>query len=116
MVQKLFEKFLNESLCHCLFLSPVSTSEVEKKISNLNPSKSVGSFSIPTKFFKVLRFFLSGLLAYLFNCSFSKGVVPDQFKLARVIPIYKKGFKSVGTNLTYFITLNFQQNCRKINV
>jgi hypothetical protein len=47
---------------------------------------------------KILRSPLSGPLAYLFNCSFSTGVVPDQFKLATVIPIYKKGSKSVVSN------------------
>jgi hypothetical protein len=47
---------------------------------------------------KILRSLLSGPLAYLFNCSFSTGVVPDQFKLATVIPIYKKGSKSVVSN------------------
>ena len=93
-----FEKFLNKSLFNSVFLSPVSTLEVEEEISNLNPSKSVGPFSIPTKLLKNLRFLLSGPLAYLFNCSFLTGVVPDQPKLARVIPIYKKGSKSVVSN------------------
>jgi hypothetical protein len=46
----------------------------------------------------MLRFLLPGPLAYLFNCSFLTGVVPDQFKLATVIPIYKKGSKSVVSN------------------
>jgi hypothetical protein len=48
----------------------------------------------------MLRFLLPGPLAYLFNCSFLTSVVPfhDQFKLARVIPIYKKGSKLVVLN------------------
>jgi hypothetical protein len=45
-----------------------------------------------------LRFLLYGPLPYLFNCSFSTGVVPDQFKLVSVIPIYKKYSKSVVWN------------------
>jgi hypothetical protein len=47
---------------------------------------------------KILRFLLYGPLPYLFNCSFSTGVVPDQFKLASVIPSYKKFSKSVVSN------------------
>ena len=93
-----FEKFLNNSLCHSFFLSPVTTLEVEEEITNLNLSKSVGPFSIPTKLIKILKFLLSGPRAYLFNCSFLTGFVPDHFKLARVIPIYKKGPKSTISN------------------
>ena len=80
------------------FLSPVTTLEVEDEITNLNVSKSVGPFSIPTKLLKILKFLLSGPLAYLFNCSFITGIIPDQFKLARVIPIYKKGSRSTVSN------------------
>ncbi len=68
-----FEKFLNNSLCHSFFLSPVTTLEVEEEITNLNLSKSVGPFSIPTKLIKILKCLLSGPLAYLFNCSFLTG-------------------------------------------
>ena len=45
-----------------------------------------------------LKLLLSGPLAYLFNCSFSTGVVPDKLKIARVIPVYKKGPKAIVSN------------------
>ena len=45
-----------------------------------------------------MKCLLSGPLAYLFNCPFLTGIVHDQFKLARVIPIYKKGSKSTISN------------------
>ena len=97
-VSSTFEKYLNTSLSNSMVLFPVSAKEIEQEIDNLNISKSTGPFSIPVKVFKILRNFLSAPLAYVINYSFSNGVVPDKFKLARVIPIYKKGSKSILSN------------------
>jgi hypothetical protein len=66
--------------------------DIEEEISKLNNSKSAGPFSIPTKLFKMITSILSVPLAYLFNCSFSCGTVPDKLKLARVVPIYKNRY------------------------
>ena len=37
-------------------------------------------------------------IQYLFNCSILTGVVPDKLKIARVIPVYKKGPKVIVSN------------------
>ena len=39
-----------------------------------------------------------GPLQLLFNCSFSTGLAPDQFKVARVVPIHKKGSSYLVSN------------------
>ena len=90
--------YLNGPLCNSFFLYPVNTTEIENEINNLNSSKSVGPFSIPTKLLKILTTLLSQPLTYLFNCSFATGVVPDNLKLARVIPVYKKGPRDIISN------------------
>ena len=97
-VSTTFEKYMNTTLSNSMVLFPVSVKEIEQEIDNLNISKSTGPFSIPVKVFKILRSFLSAPLSYVINYSFSNGVVPDKFKLARVIPIYKKGNKSILPN------------------
>ena len=89
---------MNTSLSNSMVLFPVSVKEIEQETDNLNISKSTGPFSIPVKVSKILRNFLSATLAYVINYSFSNGVVPDKFKLARVIPINKKGNKSILSN------------------
>ena len=89
-----FETFLNRQICNSFVIFPTSISEIENIISNLNPSKSIGPFSIPTKLPKILKTFVSGPLACLINCSFSSGVVPDNLKITRVILVYKKVIKS----------------------
>ena len=64
----------------------------------MNGSKSVGPFSIPIKLLKILKKLLSSPLEYLYNYSFSIGKVPCKFKNARVIPVYKKGNKTIMAN------------------
>ena len=93
-----FETFLNRQICNSFVIFPTSISEIEHTISSLNPSKSIGPLNIPTKLLKIFKTFVSGPLAYLINCSFSSGVVPDKLKIARVITVHKKGTKSTVVN------------------
>ena len=88
--------YLGASQANTFFLFPVTSKEIE--ISNLNETKATGPFSIPTKLLKLLKVCLSKPLEILYNYSFSNGLVPDQFKLARVIPIHKKGPQTLMNN------------------
>ena len=73
----------------CLF--PVTQQEMELEIHKLKVAKSSGPFSIPTKQLKLLKCFLSKPLEIIFNISLNFGIVPDKFKVARVVPVFKKG-------------------------
>ena len=42
--------------------------------------------------------FVSEPLAFIMNLSFSTGIFPDKLKMARVVPIFKKGDKSIPGN------------------
>ena len=57
--------------------------------------KRLGRF---TTRFRVLRSGPRCKGAYLYNRSFLTGVVPEKLKVARVIPVYKKGSKTVMNN------------------
>ena len=65
---------------------------------SLSSTKGTGLFSISISLLKTLKGVLSTLLQLLFNCSFSTGMVPDQFKVARVVPIHKKGSSCLASN------------------
>ena len=73
------------------YLFPTTPSEIEREISYLNTSKTVGPNSIPIKVLKLLQHVLSKPLEILFNASFATGIVPQSFKIARIIPVFKKG-------------------------
>ena len=50
----------------------------------------MGPYSTPIAVLKILNNLISIPLEILYNFSFSSGTVPDQFKVAKVIPVYKK--------------------------
>ena len=53
--------------------------------------KNGGLKDIPVKFLKLCNQHVSPLLSYLFNMCINNAVFPDDLKVARVIPVYKKG-------------------------
>lgn len=75
-----FENFLNKSLCHIFFLSPVSTSEIEEEISNLHSSKSVWPFNIPN--IKILDFLYLGHMLISLIAHFQQVKVLRRGKIA----------------------------------
>ena len=78
------------SISNSFYIFPASAKEIENEISQLSStcSKPSGPFS---SILKLLKTTLSKPLELIYNLSFSTGIVPDNFKIARVIPIYKKG-------------------------
>ena len=82
------------------YLSSVTSSEIEDEIDNINSRKVTGPFSIPTnyKLLKLLKLVVFKPLEILFNYSFSQGKIPSSFKIARVIPVYKKGSPTTVDN------------------
>ena len=85
-----FDCYLDKPQASSFFLSPTNSTEIESIIVSLSSNKACGSLSISTSLLKTLKGVLSIALHLLFNCSFSNGLVPDQFKVARVVPIHKK--------------------------
>ena len=57
----------------------------------MNPKKAVGPFSIPTSILKSINHLIAEPLKYIFNISFATGNVPESFKVASIIPVFKKG-------------------------
>ena len=67
-------------------------------IKTLNTNKAVGPNSIPTKILKTYSKSLSKPPSELINLSFAQGNFPTILKIAKVIPIHKKGNKSECDN------------------
>ncbi len=72
--------------------------EVKEKILKLKPGTAQGPDKIPARILKDNVDILSFPLAIIFNKSMSSGDVPQDWKLANVTPIFKKGSKHKPEN------------------
>ena len=85
-----FFDFLPQININSFFINPTDKTEIKNIILSLDPLRSIGPNSIPTKILKLLSNDISTQFAELFNLSFSEGVFPSILKTCKVIPIYKK--------------------------
>ena len=61
---------------------------------NIKEDKATGPDEIPGKFLKICAFELHEIFTILFQTSLDLGVVPDEWKVAHIFPLFKKGDKT----------------------
>ena len=93
-----FMKYTPYSNKNSMFCSPVTPDEIVKIIQRLPNNKAPGMDGINSKILKVICNSISPPLAHIFNLSFTTGEVPELLKVAKVIPIYKKGERNQPGN------------------
>ena len=79
-------------------MKPIIAEEIVKIISKFNQNKSPGHDGIGNLIVKNVVHIVSRPLADIFNLSLSTGSVPEQLKIAKVIPIYKKENAEIFSN------------------
>ena len=72
----------------------ITDEKVKKKIESLRMGADPGPDGITPRLVKILSDSLTSPLAMLFRRSMSEGVVPEDWRIANVTPIYKKGGKA----------------------
>ena len=83
--------FMGDRIGSSFFIAPSVPLEISEIISLLKTGKSLGPRSIPMKILKILSPLISSPLSKIINESFQSGAFPDKMKLAKVIPMFKKG-------------------------
>ena len=92
-------------------ITPTNPAEIYDIIKQLNPRKSTGPNSIPSFIFLKLAPIISIFISNLCNRSLENGVYPEILKLARVIPIHKKGSK---LDISNYRPISLLSNTNKI--
>ena len=75
-----------------------TSEEVFKKFINLNVGKSPGPDAIHPRVLREIAAEISELLSEIFNTSMQEGKIPNDWKLADVTALFKKGEKNLPEN------------------
>ena len=93
-----FKNYLGAPVSHSMYLFNTSEAEILRNIKSLKNTNSLGSDNFPTKFVKLSAPLIAPALEKIFNHSMKSGVYPDALKVAKVIPIFKKGDQTSVNN------------------
>ena len=83
-----------------MFLTDIELNEgiIIEAIHELSPNSAAGPDCVPSSLLTNCDTELAPVLLHKFSHSLSHGVIPDSWKGAAVIPIYKSGDKTVPSN------------------
>ena len=76
----------------------ITPAQVEQKLLHLRPSSSPGHDGIHPRVLQELAIPLSRPLSAIFRKSLDEAKIPDEWKEAEVVPIFKKGAKDEASN------------------
>ena len=95
-----FNSFLTSvpSPMNSLFLSPTDVEEIVDVCSSFKADISSGYDDIKPDIVKTVIDYVKLPLYHIFNLSICSGIVPDDLKIARVVPIYKSGDSTLCNN------------------
>ena len=74
-------------------LKPPSTSTVCRLLNQLDTNKATGLDRIPCKLLKLSSSIVGPSLAFIFKCCIDAEIFPNEWKIAKVTPLFKKGSK-----------------------
>lgn len=89
--QESFVTYLGPSVPQTIFVEPVEASELCNIVNSLKVNKAPGDDGFTAKLVKENINLLMRPLLHIYNLSLTSGICPKSFKLAKVIPIFKKG-------------------------
>ena len=80
------------------YIKPCTNKEIIDIISDLSCHKAIGPNNIPIKIMKLAKDCIANNLFVLFIFFVSSGIFPDKLKIAKFLPVFKKGSKLECSN------------------
>ncbi len=101
-----FKHFLPPSKLNSFVCDSISCKEIKNTIERLKSKKSCGPDSINANFILEFNECLVQPLHHIFNLSITSGIFPSLLKIAKVLPVYKKGDRQSVSNYRPISLLN----------
>ena len=76
----------------------ISEKGVEKELNRLNPCKATGPDKVPVRILKETANIITPILTKIYQQSIDTGQIPEDWKHANIVPIFKKGDRSKPSN------------------
>jgi len=93
-----FGDYLKNPIPNSFFCEPIEPNEVINCLTQLLNKKSSSSDLFNGKIINLIAPVIAEPISRIYNISVNSGVFPDSLKLAKVIPIFKKGDQKVMSN------------------
>ena len=85
-----FSYYLRNKINASFFLSAIVEPEVAIELNKLNAKKAPGPDALTPKLIKICGLIFLSPLTKIYNTAIEEATYPDKWKLAKVIPLYKK--------------------------
>ena len=95
---KTISSFLKQRVISSFDFECISTTDVEKIVKNLASKNSSGHNGISARFLKRILETVTLPLTHIINQSLCTGIFPDRLKIAKVVPLFKKGDQHILDN------------------
>ena len=86
-----YKNYLKKAITSRFNFDLIDASDIYKTIQKLKTKTSCGYDGLSTKLLKQISCFISPTLAIITNQSLFTGIFPDKLKIAKVLPLFKKG-------------------------
>ena len=93
-----FRSFLSGSFINSIFLEPTTEFEISEICASFRAGTSAGFDQVTIDVVKQTIDLIIDPLTHIMNLSLSSGIVPEQMKVAHVIPLFKSGILTLFTN------------------
>ena len=91
VVNTTYQSYLNRVISSNFSFSPVESETISKIIKECLPKTSTGIDGLSMKLLKRLSPYICESLTLVINQSLNTGIFPTSFKIAKVLPLFKKG-------------------------
>ena len=93
-----FETYIKNAKSEFAAFQPVTVSQISHLLHGLSGNKATGIDKISCKIIKLAAPVISNSLTLIFNQAITLSSFPDEWKIARVVPLYKNGQRSIPGN------------------